>query len=48
MRLVYIGFDRAGNAWASNNWKPSALNDLTVNPGGDGVVVFIGLAGAAN
>ncbi len=45
MRLVQVGFDQAGNAWMANNWKPSALVDLTSNPGGDGVVVFVGLAG---
>lgn len=45
MRLVQIAFDKAGNAWTSNNWKPSALIDITSNPGGDGVVVFVGLAG---
>ena len=45
MRLVQVAFDKAGNAWTSNNWKPSALNDITTNPGGDGVVVFVGLAG---
>ncbi|EHL29268.1 Vgb family protein [Legionella drancourtii] len=45
MRLVQVAFDKAGNAWTSNNWKPRALIDITSNPGGDGVVVFVGLAG---
>lgn len=45
MRLVQVAFDKAGNAWTSNNWKPSTFIDVTSNPGGDGVVVFIGLAG---
>jgi hypothetical protein len=45
MRLVSVQFDKAGNAWMANNWKPSALIDLTENPGGDAVVVFVGLAG---
>lgn len=43
MRLTSVNTDMAGNIWATNNWKPSSLND-TVNPGGDGMVVFIGLA----
>ena len=34
----------AGNVWVTNNWKPSGLNDLIKNPGGDGMVIFVGLA----
>ena len=39
--------DQAGNVWALNNWKPSFDVDVAPkvgNPGGDGVVIFIGLA----
>lgn len=38
--------DQAGNLWALNNWKPSFDVDIgpTGNPGGDGVVIFVGLA----
>ena len=44
MRLTGTGIDGAGNLWALNNWKPSLINNLTKNPGGDGAVVFIGVA----
>lgn len=43
MRLTSANADMAGNIWAANNWKPSSLND-TSNPGGDGMVVFVGIA----
>jgi sugar lactone lactonase YvrE len=43
MRLTSVNTDMAGNVWAANNWKPSSLND-TSNPGGDGMVVFVGIA----
>ena len=43
MRQTGINVDCAGNVWVCNNWKPSLLSDIS-NPGGDGVVVFIGLA----
>src|SRR6266403_4475419 len=39
--------DQAGNVWALNNWKPSFDVDIAPevgNPGGDGVVIFVGLA----
>jgi hypothetical protein len=36
--------DKVGNLWVMNNWKPSLVTDLNSNPGGDGVVIFIGLA----
>lgn len=42
MRLTSVNPDMAGNLWAANNWKPSALAD-TSNPGGDGMVIFVGL-----
>lgn len=44
MRLTSTGIDGAGNLWAMNNWKPSATVDVLTNPGGDGAVVFIGVA----
>lgn len=44
MRLTSVAIDAAGNLWAMNNWKPSALTDIYANPGGDGVVIFIGMA----
>lgn len=44
MRLTSVNADMAGNIWATNNWKPSGLNDLLLNPGGDGMVIFVGVA----
>ena len=47
MRLTSVNADMAGNVWAANNWKPSAYIDVISsepNPGGDGMVIFIGLA----
>lgn len=47
MRLTSVNADMAGNIWAANNWKPSAYIDgisSDPNPGGDGMVIFIGLA----
>lgn len=45
MRLTQVLPDQAGNIWALNNWKPIPFNPTTdFNPGGDGAVVFIGLA----
>ncbi len=44
MRLTSVNADMAGNIWAANNWKPSALNDVLLNPGGDGMVIFVGVA----
>lgn len=39
-----IRVDAAGNVWVTNNWKPDFEVDVTNNPGGDGIVVFLGLA----
>ena len=39
--------DQAGNVWAINNWKPDFVADVLPNkgnPGGDGIVIFVGLA----
>jgi hypothetical protein len=44
MRMTAVAVDMAGNVWAINNWKPIE-DTLRENPGGDGIVVFIGLAG---
>lgn len=47
MRLSSVNVDMAGNVWATNNWKPSIYADINSNdpnPGGDGVVIFVGVA----
>jgi hypothetical protein len=44
MRQTASAIDRAGNLWTVNNWKPDLDVDITVNPGGDGIVIFVGLA----
>lgn len=47
MRLTSVIIDQAGNVWAVNNWKPNFNTDAspeTGNPGGDGIVIFVGLA----
>ncbi|WP_027378956.1 NHL repeat-containing protein [Chryseobacterium daeguense] len=44
MRLTSTNIDGAGNLWCMNNWKPSAIVDVMDNPGGDGVVIFLGIA----
>jgi hypothetical protein len=44
MRMTSVNADMAGNIWAANNWKPSGLVDLSSNPGGDGMVIFVGVA----
>lgn len=46
MRVTSVNVDMAGNVWCTNNWKPSWANDAVIentNPGGDGVVIFVGL-----
>ncbi|WP_158617417.1 hypothetical protein [Legionella sp. km772] len=43
MRLTQVIPDRAGNIWAANNWKPIPFSSHFVNPGGDGMVAFIGI-----
>ncbi|MFP3941430.1 MAG: hypothetical protein ACLF0P_14115 [Thermoanaerobaculia bacterium] len=49
MRLTATRVDRAGNLWACNNWKPSAFLDVVRgNPGGDGLVIFVGAAAPAH
>lgn len=47
MRATSCQIDQAGNVWVVNNWKPRFRTDFptdTGNPGGDGVVIFVGLA----
>jgi hypothetical protein len=47
MRLTNCVIDQAGNVWAINNWKPNFNTDVPPNkgnPGGDGIVIFVGLA----
>jgi streptogramin lyase len=44
MRATATHIDMAGNVWITNNWKPSGVNDVAANPGGDGIVIFVGLA----
>jgi hypothetical protein len=44
MRMTSVNADMAGNIWAANNWKPSGLVDISSNPGGDGMVIFVGVA----
>jgi len=44
MRLTNVVIDQAGNIWALNNWKPDFDIDVCCNPGGDGAVIFVGLA----
>jgi hypothetical protein len=44
MRQTASQIDQAGNIWSINNWKPDIDIDATSNPGGDGIVIFVGLA----
>lgn len=44
MRATAAHIDMAGNVWITNNWKPESLNDGLLNPGGDGIVIFVGMA----
>jgi hypothetical protein len=44
MRQTNVVIDQAGNVWSLNNWKPDFDIDVCCNPGGDGVVIFVGLA----
>ncbi|HSU16974.1 hypothetical protein [Longimicrobium sp.] len=48
MRQTSCTIDQAGNVWAVNNWKPNFATDFlpdTGNPGGDGICIFVGVAG---
>ncbi|HEX8620221.1 MAG TPA: hypothetical protein VF911_21760, partial [Thermoanaerobaculia bacterium] len=46
MRTTGLNIDQGGNVWVCNNWKPNFELDHEANgnPGGDGMVIFIGLA----
>jgi streptogramin lyase len=44
MRQTEVVIDQAGNIWSINNWKPDVDIDFLVNPSGDGIVIFVGLA----
>jgi hypothetical protein len=47
MRSTSCVIDPAGNVWVVNNWKPDFGSDFLPkegNPGGDGIVIFVGLA----
>jgi sugar lactone lactonase YvrE len=47
MRMTSCVIDQAGNVWALNNWKPDFATDFSAksgNPGGDGIVIFVGMA----
>lgn len=44
MRQTSCLVDAAGNIWTLNNWKPSFDVDAKSNPGGDGVIIFVGIA----
>ena len=44
MRQTSVVIDQAGNIWGTNNWKPDFNTDVSSNPGGDGIVIFVGLA----
>lgn len=44
-RPVSVVPDRAGNLWVSNNWKPNFVTNIQGdNPGGNSMIIFIGLA----
>jgi streptogramin lyase len=45
MRQTAVVIDQAGNIWSINNWKPDFdIDTLGQNPGGDGIIIFVGLA----
>jgi hypothetical protein len=44
IRRTGVLIDQPGNIWSINNWKPDFDIDVTSNPGGDGIVIFIALA----
>ena len=45
MRTTGLQVDAAGNVWTCNNWKPNFTDDWEGgNPGGDGIVIFVGIA----
>ena len=45
LRTTGVNIDAAGNVWTCNNWKPDFDNDTVGgNPGGDGMLIWVGLA----
>jgi hypothetical protein len=45
MRQTAVVIDQAGNIWSINNWKPDFdIDTIGGNPGGDGIIIFVGLA----
>ena len=51
MRTTGVAVDAAGNVWTCNNWKPDFDIDIgnpatgkPGNPGGDGMLIWVGLA----
>jgi streptogramin lyase len=45
MRQTAVVIDQAGNIWSINNWKPDFdIDTAGGNPGGDGIIIFVGLA----
>ena len=45
MRQTDVVIDQAGNIWSVNNWKPDFdIDTIGGNPGGDGIIIFVGLA----
>jgi hypothetical protein len=47
MRATSCQIDQAGNVWVVNNWKTRFATNFEPNhgnPGGDGLVIFVGLA----
>ena len=48
MRQTSCLVDAAGNVWTLNNWKPNFVVDALKNPGGDGAIIFVGIAKPPN
>jgi hypothetical protein len=45
MRQTALAIDQGGNLWTLNNWKPDFdIDTVGQNPGGDGIVIFVGIA----
>jgi len=45
MRQTAVVIDQASNIWSINNWKPDFdIDAVGDNPGGDNIIIFVGLA----
>jgi len=45
MRQTAVVIDQAGNIWSINNYKADFDVDVSSgNPGGDGIIIFVGIA----